>query len=117
MLPAFHRAQLEQTGPGRPRWVIQARAGSVSRPCLGGYSRATTRYCGCQRVKPKPESNRPENLTRDTYWHGLNWPSRLQGMRDVLGPLKAEAIWAEGSRLTLYEAAALAASERIPSAG
>ncbi len=41
------------------------------------------------------------------FWFGRGWPSRLQQVRDRLGPDQVARIWEEGSRLSLYEAAAI----------
>lgn len=46
-----------------------------------------------------------------SWWYGgPDGVSRLQLVRDLLPPAKAEETWAEGSRMNLYEAAACAAA-------
>jgi predicted ATPase/DNA-binding SARP family transcriptional activator len=49
------------------------------------------------------------------FWRGWGWRARLQGLRDCLGPDVVTGIWNEGSRLSLYEAAAVALSRTTPS--
>jgi tetratricopeptide (TPR) repeat protein len=46
------------------------------------------------------------------FWFGWGWPARLQRVRDRLGPGQAERVWDEGSRLSLYEAAAVALGDQ-----
>jgi hypothetical protein len=46
------------------------------------------------------------------FWFGWGWPGRLQPVRDRLGPEQAKRIWDEGSRLSVYDAAAVALGDQ-----
>jgi predicted ATPase len=46
------------------------------------------------------------------FWFGWGWPGRLQRVRDRLGPEEAKRIWDEGSRLSVYDAAAVALGDQ-----
>lgn len=48
---------------------------------------------------------------RFDFWFGPGWSSRLDRVRELVGPDEASRLWDEGSRLSVYEAAAIAMSE------